>query len=329
MPENLKSANMNGLLFLFCILLVSGPLGACTKPQSNTDDAAIKGREPAGRSDFDLVDRTGVADFQGAEVLCGQGQGVDDHRSNAQAGRDPNAAAYTNYRLAFPYPFKVEAREGFSAALQKLVQGTLRLPSMDQYLGLLVDLTVVVDTTYQSWADASRTCVSSSFGQPKKNCGGVYELPFQDIKIVAIPASLGLQRTGRSSGKDGGDPELAAAMKAAGDPTQPGPTAETVRRLMQKAIDEWSAPYIFLRAKPIFRLNPSPSLCQLDIDKITLSETKVVCSSLLPPSKKRETLPKSIAAGFVHVLGNSFLGGQGVDVAAKVKSYFGCGQAQL
>jgi hypothetical protein len=106
---------------------------------------------------------------------------------------------------------------------------------------------------------------------------------------------------------------------------------------MNESIQSNSAPYVFLKAKPVVTLKPTPSLCRLSVDKITLSETEVVCSSVLPGLNPVQRAAEPWAAGMVKLLASEILRHNqtqvqpsiAANVTKAIKGYFGCGQAKL
>jgi hypothetical protein len=330
-------AHLSGLRFLLFITLILGLGAACTKPQKETTDAALRGADGgAKKSPLDLVESTGKADLSGAEVECKPGQGVEPAVSTSGAGSAQNPH-FTSYRLAFVVPLDVDLPSGLTGAVKKFTLGQVNLPEPVQLQGLLLDLNIVLDTRFQYWSESARTCSTSFAGQTQKNCGGKYELPMQEIKIVGILAeSPDLAKKGGPWSRYATvPPEIKAALKAAQDNAAMAPTAETTRRLMNQAIKDNSAPYVSLLAKPVFTLGPSPSLCQLKFEEITLSEARVVCSSFLPGNNGIQRAAEHLVAGFFQRFALAKLNEEAAqkNIAANVvkgiQGYFGCGQAKL
>jgi hypothetical protein len=340
MSEKLNFANWNVFRHLFCFFLVSGLVGACTKSQKETTDAGLRGTNAGTkRTPLGLEESTGEADFSGAKVECKPGQGVDT-ALRAATSRSSESPHFTSYRLAFVVPLDVPEfplPPALSGALKRLSWGRVNLPDSVQLEGLLLDLNIVLDTRYQFWSESAQTCSTLIAGQNQKNCGGKYELPMQEIKIVGILAeSQDLAKNGGPWSRYAKVPqEIRAALKAAKENAAMAPTAETTRRLMNQAIRDNSAPYVSLLAKPVFTLAPSPSLCQLKFEELTLSESRVVCSSFLPGDNAVQRAAEHLVAGFFQKFAIAKLNDDAAqksiatNVVKAIQSYFGCGQAQL
>jgi hypothetical protein len=339
MSENMNFAHLSGLRFLLFITLILGLGAACTKPQKETTDAGIKGAaSQAGQSELDIESHTGTAKLGGAEVQCGPGQGVDfgANASGLESSQNPD---FTNYRLAFVVPLDVPLPSSLAGALRKFTFGWVNLPETVPLQGLLMDLKIVIDTRYQFWSESSKACYLNSSGQSQRNCGGIYELPLQEIKIVGIPVGSKERASGGGLWSKFADvpTQLTDALKAAKGPANMVPTADRVRQLMNESIQSNSAPYVFLKAKPVVTLKPTPSLCRLSVDKITLSETEVVCSSVLPGLNPVQRAAEPWAAGMVKLLASEILRHNqtqvqpsiAANVTKAIKGYFGCGQAKL
>lgn len=310
---------------------------ACTKPQKQASDAVVRSVDDSvGESSLGLEKSTGVPDLSGAEVHCKSGQGFDTALHSAEI-KSSDSQHFTNYRLAFVVPLDVPdipLPSGLIGTLRKFSFGRVNLPDSVQFQGLLLDLNIVLDTRFQTWSDSSRPCATNVAGQAPKNCGGKYWLPMQEIKVVGILAESQdmAKKEGPWSRYATVPPELKAALRAVKEKEAMAPTVETTRRLMNQAIRDNSAPYVFLQAKPVFTLAPSPSLCQLKFDEITLSETRVVCSSFLPGDNGVQRAAEQIVAGFLrkfvvdHLNKDAAQKSIAAIVVRGIQGYFGCGQ---